>query len=238
MTDQTATRIAPIPIASRPRLPLLVAGVVAGPLFMGLALIQAIVQPDFDIAHHPISALTLGATSGVQIGSFIATGLLTVAFAVGVRGAIRGEPGATWGASFFGGLGIGLVVAGLFVPDPAFGFPAGAPDGMPTSLSTHAIVHGIGFTLAVASLVAATLVFTRRFVVRRSWALAAYSVLSGVVILLMGSSPPGDGASLRYAVATAVGWAWVTIVAVRLLTARANPDVTTSQPRIRQEGDN
>ena len=237
MTEATAPGIAPITLAKRPILPLLKAGVVAGPLFMGMAVIQALVQPEFNIAHHPISALMLGATSWVQIGSFIATGLLMVAFAVGVRRSIRGEAGATWGPVFFAGLGVGLVVAGLFAPDPAFGFPAGAPDGMPTSLSTHAIVHGVGFSLAVACLVAATLVFTRRFVVRRSWPLAAYSIISGVVILVMGTSAPGDGASLRYAIASAVGWAWVTIVALRLLIDRADVNRTNDSTSIRQEGD-
>jgi Protein of unknown function (DUF998) len=237
MTETTATGITPIPIAREPKRLLLQAGVVAGPLFLVVAFIQALVQPDFNIAHHPISALTLGATSWVQIGSFIATGVLAITFALGVRRAIRGEPGSTWGPIFFAGLGLGLVAAGLFVPDPAFGFPAGAPEGMPTSLSTHAVVHGIGFSLAVACLVAATLVFTRRYAVRRTWALAAYSVVSGVVILVMGTTPPGDGASLRYAIATAVGWAWVTVVALRLLTDRPPLDSTTNPTVNRQEGD-
>jgi hypothetical protein len=237
MTEGTAPGIALIPIAGRLRRPLLRAGVVAGPLFLGLALIQALVQPEFNIAHHPISALSLGATSWVQVGSFIATGLLTVGFAVGVRREIRGEPAATWGPILFAGLGVGLVIAGLFVPDPAFGFPAGAPNGMPTSLSAHAIAHGVGFSLAVACLVAATLVFARRFVVRRSWRLAVYSVASGCVILLMGASPPGDGASLRYAIATVVGWAWVAVAALRLLTERTDLDPSVDPAVIRQEGD-
>ena len=236
MTETTASRIRPIPALSPPDRALLIAGVVAGPLFMGLALIQALVQPDFDITHHPISALTLGATAGVQIGSFIATGLLTIAFAIGVRRVIRDQRGSTWGPIFLGGLGVGLVIAGLFVPDPAFGFPAGAPAGIPATLSTHAVIHGVGFSVAVGCLAAATLVFARRFVARRDWAPAAYSIASGALILALGASPPADGASLKYALATAVGWVWVTIVATRLLTDRRSDAGQSSSVRTSEGG--
>ena len=39
--------------------------------------------------------------------------------------------------------GIGLIVGGIFVPDPAYGYPLGTPDSIPSSFSFHGIMHAI-----------------------------------------------------------------------------------------------
>jgi Protein of unknown function (DUF998) len=64
---------------------LLAGGVVAGPLFLAVALIQALVRDGFDLGRHPISLLSLGDLRWIQIAGFVVTGVLCVACAVGMR---------------------------------------------------------------------------------------------------------------------------------------------------------
>ena len=64
---------------------LLACGIVAGPLFLVVALIQAFTRDGFDLSRHPISLLSLGELGWIQIANFIVTGGLYVACAVGLR---------------------------------------------------------------------------------------------------------------------------------------------------------
>ena len=50
---------------------LLAAGVVAGPLFLTVWLIQAITRDGFDPTYHPLSLLSLGGLGWIQIASFV-----------------------------------------------------------------------------------------------------------------------------------------------------------------------
>jgi hypothetical protein len=77
--------------------------------------------------------------------------------------------GGTWGPLLVGGLGVGLILAGIFVTDAGAGFPLGAPAGAPERLSWHGILHEVGFIVAFLSCMAACLVFARRFAARRQW---------------------------------------------------------------------
>lgn len=69
---------------------LLAAGVVAGPWFLTVWLIQAITRDGFDPTYHPLSLLSLGALGWIQIASFVVTGAPYVACAVGMRRTLRG----------------------------------------------------------------------------------------------------------------------------------------------------
>jgi len=77
---------------------LLAAGIIAGPLFLMVPLIEMFTRPGFDIKRHAISMLSLGNLGWIQITTFILTGLLTVACAVGMRLALRGSRGGNLGA--------------------------------------------------------------------------------------------------------------------------------------------
>ena len=67
----------------------------------------------------------------------------------------------------------------------------------------------------------ACFVFVRRFagLGQRGW--AAYSAATGVACLALGAWPGQDGLSVRLAVATVIAWAWVLVLAIRLLTRPA-----------------
>jgi hypothetical membrane protein len=102
---------------------LLVCGVASGPLFVGVSLIQALTRPGFDLTRHPISLLSLGDLGWIQIANFVLSGLLAIAYAVGMRRVLHQGRGGTWGPLLIGAYGAGLIAAGIFPPDPGFGFP-------------------------------------------------------------------------------------------------------------------
>jgi Protein of unknown function (DUF998) len=220
MTQAITTRIGATSRASAEastRL-LLSCGIVAGPLFMAVALAQAFTRPGFDLRRHAISMLSLGELGWIQVANFIVTGLLTAAMAVGVRRALRSGRAGTWGPILLGAYGLGLLGAGIFSTDPAMGFPAGAPAGMPSTLSWHATLHSAAFFVAFTGLIAACFVFARRFAGagRRGW--AAYCAGTGlaapalIAIATTGLVPAG----VALAVLGGVTSAWVAVLAARL----------------------
>ena len=129
---------------------LLVCGTITGPLFFVVAIIQALTRPGYNVLQNAISQLSLGDVGWIQITSFLLTGLLAVACAIGVRRTLKGQKGGGWGALLIGTFGLGLIVAGIFPPDPAFGFPPGSAPGPATTMSAHASLHALGFFISDA----------------------------------------------------------------------------------------
>ena len=197
---------------------LLSCGIITGPLFFAVAIVQAIARPGYDIRRNAISQLSLGDLGWIQIASFLLTGLLAVASAIGVRRMLKGQKGGAWGALLIGTFGLGLIVAGVFAPDPGFGFPPGSPAGPATSMSGHASLHALGFFSSMLSAIADSFVFVRRFgaLPARGW--VSYCVASGVAapalivlsILFMGWS------GVIVALAGAVVFGWVSATSARL----------------------
>ena len=67
---------------------LLVCGAIAGPLFVIAFLIEGATRADYNPLRHPVSSLALGDNGWTQTANFIITGLLMLAFAVGLRRAL------------------------------------------------------------------------------------------------------------------------------------------------------
>lgn len=196
---------------------LLACGAVAGPLFLIIVLIQDYTRSSVEPRRQPLSLLTLGDLGWIQITNFVLAGLLNVAFAIGLRMALRHGPGRLWGPLLIGTYGIGLILAGVFVPDPAFGFPPGAAEGMPSETSWHANLHTVAALVVFSSLIAATFVFARRFFALKQWPWTVYCVLGGAAVLgfvLLSSNENMTSVSLR--AAAAVGWGWASLLAVRV----------------------
>lgn len=208
---------------SRTRL-LLGCGVVAGPLFMVVALVQAFTRPGFDLRRQAISMLSLGDLGWIQIANFLVTGVLALALAVGVRRALRPGRGGTWAPLLIGAYGVGLVAAGIFHPDPAFGFPPGAPAGMPAQSSLHSVLHNVSFFVAFIGLIAACLVMARREagLGRRGWAAycAATAIAAPVFIGLASAGVVASGVAL--AILGVVTSGWIAVISTRLLTQPEN----------------
>jgi len=197
---------------------LLACGIATGPLFFGVAIIQILTRAGYNIRTNAISQLSLGDLGWIQITSFLLTGLLAVACAIGVRRMLKGQRGGTWGALLIGTFGLGLIVAGIFPPDPAFGFPPGSPAGPAASMSGHASLHALGFFVSMLSAIINSFVFVRRFgaLPRRGW--VSYCVASGVAapVLIVLSILFMSWAGVIVAVAGAVVFGWVSATSARL----------------------
>jgi len=208
---------------------LLLCGVVAGPLYVIVGVIEMLTRPGFDPTRHDLSLMSNGDWGWIHISLLILTGLLTIAGAVGMRRVLRGGRGGTWGPLLLGIYGLGLIGAGFFTADPALGFPPGTPADA-HAISWHGLLHFICGVIGFLGLIAACFVFARRFAAQRQRGWVAYSVATGVIYLAafagiaVGSNSVGVITTiviLAFSVAVVLGWAWVSAIAVKLLSERA-----------------
>jgi len=208
---------------------LLTCGAILAPMFYIVVLIQMAARPGFDITRHAISGLSNGDFGWVQITNFIVTGTLALVLAVGVFRALRGGKAGTWAPILIGTYGAGIILAGLFPPDPAMGFPVGAPEGMSATMSASATLHSVGFFTAFSSLVAAGFVFGRRFIAlgQRGW--GTYSIATGVaapIVITLGTTVLISSAGVCFFIAGVVSFGWLSAVAARLLAERRTQTFT------------
>jgi Protein of unknown function (DUF998) len=206
-------------------------GVLAGPFYLVVSLVQAVTRQGFDLAHDDWSLLANGSLGWLQIANLVLSGLMTIAAAVGMRRSLRGTAGGTWGPRLITGYGVGLVLAGVFVADPMNGFPVGAPPGRPASTSWHAMLHLVTGGLGFLCLIAACLVFARRFAGqhRRGW--AGYSVLSGVLFLVsflgIASGSGSAAVVIGFTAGVVIAWAWLAAVSIHVY--RATPKISQAR---------
>jgi hypothetical membrane protein len=197
-------------------------GVVAGPLFVVVALAQALTRDGFDLSKHAWSLLANGELGWIQITNFILTGLMTLAAAVGLRRALMSGRGRTWAPLLIAIYGLSVIGAGLFRADPAQGFPVGTPET--TTISWHGMLHfmvgGVGFLC----LIAACFVLASRFAGDGRHGLAWFSRITGVVFLagFAGIASGSHGpTTLAFVAAVLTTWAWMTTVSVHLYRTAA-----------------
>lgn len=200
----------------------LLAGAAAGPLFFAVVVAQALTRPGFSIARHPLSLLSAGSAGWVQCVNFAIAGLLACAGAKGLIRPARSRFGSAWGPYCVGVFGIGTVLAGLFAPDPAFGFPPGTPEGVPQAMSTHSMLHGLCFDAAFLALIVATAIFGFGYRRCRLRGFAAFSFSCSIALpaLVAGGLTAGSGLGSWFFAAGAVGFCWLTAVCLEM--ARAN----------------
>jgi uncharacterized protein DUF998 len=149
----------------------------------------------------------------------VLSGLLVIAFAFGMRRVLHGSRGGNWGPLLVGVYGLGLIGAGFFTADPAFGFPPGTPPDAHT-ISWHGLLHFITAGIGFFALIAACMVMARRFASQglRGWAI--YSVVSGILFFaaFVGVAT-GSGQSwsvIGFWIGVLFIWAWIAILAARL----------------------
>jgi hypothetical membrane protein len=205
---------------------LLACGGVGAVLFVVVFLIDGATRPGYDPAYHPVSALSLGERGWLQITNFVVSGLLMVAFAVGLRRALVRGPAAVWGPVLLSAFGFGLIGSGVFVMDPMRGYPPGTATDGPTGSWHHAVHDNLGL-LVFVSLPVACFVLARRFAVRPVRAMwLTYSLVTGVLglvlLVVFGIAWETDhrSAGLIQRVLIAVDWAWVAMLSIRLARRR------------------
>lgn len=217
-TDTTETCCADP--ATRKTRALLAYGVIAGPMYVVVSLIQAFTREGFDLTRHSASIMANGGPGWIQVLNLILAGTMTVAAAVGLRRALRGQRGATWGPRLIGAYGVSLIGAGVFRADPTHGFPVGTPDG-PGPVSWHGLLHLAIGAVGFLALIAACFVIARGFAGagERGW--AVYSRCTGVAFLLgfigIASGPGANPATvLGFWAAVILAWAWMSALSARL----------------------
>lgn len=197
---------------------LLTCGTIVAPLFFAAVFTQAFTRAGFDIRRVPLSLLSLGDLGWIQIATFITTGVLALACAVGIRRVLTGSRGGTWGPLLIATYGLGLILAGIFHPDPGYSFPpnAGAPAGMLPTTSGHALVHEVGFVLVVLSLIASCFVFFRTFrsLGQRGW--ATYSAATGVIAPVLLAVGLTTSTIILITATAVVTFGWLSATAARL----------------------
>jgi hypothetical protein len=212
---------------------LLACGVVAGPLYILVGVIEMLIRPGFDLRRHSLSLLSNGELGWIHIAMLVTTGLLTVAGAIGMRWVLRGERGGTWGPVLVGVYGLGLIGAGFFVADPAFGFPPGTPADA-NAVTWHGLMHFVSGGIGFLALIAACCVFARQFAARKQRGWAVYSLITGVLFfaaffgIAAGSQQGGATltvVNLAFSVAVVLGWAWISLMAARLMAGLPNMEV-------------
>ena len=196
---------------------LLACGVVAAPLFLAAALLQALTRPGFDLTRDAVSLLSIGRLGWIQITNFVLTGVLYIAAAAGLRRVLRGRAGGRWVPALLYVCGAGLLAGGVFHPDPSGGFPPGTPAGASAVSSWHGVLHMVSGSAAFLALIAVCLVLGHRFAAcgQRRWAAgsrAAGAIFAGA---LAASGAP-DG-SLTLFAGAAIAMIWVALSSARLI---------------------
>jgi hypothetical protein len=182
---------------------LLACGILAGPLFVAVGLIQAFTRVGFDLCRHPLSLLSLGAGADpdrqLRGGRRAVPGLRR-------RHVAGAAPRPQWHLGPVAGRRLGgRADRGRGVRHRrGCRLPPGAPTGAPQQLSWHGILHEVGFIMAFVSCTAA-------------W----------VAAFVVASWPDMDSISVRLVLASAIQFAFVAALAARLVTELAD-DVTGS----------
>lgn len=199
-------------------------GVLVGPFYLAVALIQAFLRDGFDLMRHALSLLANGPGGWVQTANFVLSGLMVLAAAVGFKRVLGPKSrAASW---FLGAFGASMIVAAVFPADPVDGFPVGTPEGFPTSISTTGLVHfaagTLGFTSLAISCFFAALAMSR-------WnapSLARLSFLSGLAVVLgfFGGFAFSGAGTLGIWFAVLVGWAWLAVMSLYLYRVAPDPN--------------
>jgi hypothetical membrane protein len=197
MSDQSRTRW------------LLTGGVIGPVLFVAVFVAEGWTRAGYDPMRVFVSLLSLSDQGWQQVASFVVSGLLMLAGAVGLGRVLVDGPGCRWVPRLIGLAGVGLILAGIFVTDPAQGYPPGAPLGMPASPSWHGVVHQMASAFVFIGLPIAMLVLARRFRGEGSrWALYCWVSAVGVLVFLFAGLAFTSVAGLlqRVAILLALGW--------------------------------
>ena len=195
-------------------------GVIAGPLYVVVALAQALTRDGFDMSKHAWSLLENGDLGWIQISNFIVTGLMTAAAAVGLRRALSPGRVRTWAPLLITVFGVSMIGAGIFRADPAQGFPVGTPEI--TTISWHGTLHFVVGAVGFLGLIVACFVLASRFFRDGQRRLAWFSRITGVVFLagFIGIASGSHGpTTLAFVAAIIIVFGWLATVSVHFYRA-------------------
>jgi len=201
---------------------LLQAGVGAAVVFLVVLLIEGALRPGYNPIYHTGSELELGNRGWIQRANFLLMAGGVFAFAFGVDRSL----GTTVGTVLLVIFGLGMAVAGVFVPDAVRGYPPGAPTQPLAKPTLQHQVHGVvGGPIAFFALLGACLTLAGQLQGVWRW----YTVLTAIAGLGMtiwtalayqrDAAHPG----LIQRGLIAVYWSWIVVLGIHLVTNPAQP---------------
>lgn len=203
---------------------LLTLGILAGPLYVGIGILEGVLRKGFSFTHHDLSILANGDFGWIHSGMLMLTGLMTILATVGMRRVLKEGLGGKWGTRLLALYGTGLFLAGIFRADPAHGFPQGTPADAP-AVSWHGGLHLLFGSIGFLGLIIACFALARRFKAAKEKGWTLFSRFTGTFYLFafigiaIGSNGSGAALStviLLFSAAVVLGWAWVTAASYKL----------------------
>jgi len=212
---------------------LLACGVIGPLLNIVVLLILGATRPQYNAWLMPDSNLELGDGGWIQIANYILTGALVFGFAIGLRRVLSTGRGSIWIPILLGVYGLTFIAIGIFVTDPALGYPPGAS----SALTIRGLLHDVFGQLQFISLAAACFVLARRDaadLAKRGW--AWYSAVTGllvaasdVVFVLTFKLVDGGPVGLIARIGIIVGGSWVALLAIRLMSKKVSQVSSASE---------
>jgi len=180
-------------------------GIVAPILFTVLVVVASFLRPGYSEIHNFISDLGVGPYAIIQNANFVIFGLLSIGFALGLRGGLPAPQGRAMKAGVLLVIifGFGILYAGVF-PET---YLSGSP-------------HTLASSIAFLSIIAAQLLIWRglQSADRAEWGrYRTYSLISGLLSLILvwfSSSTDFPGAAQRIFIA--VPWIWIEVTGLKL----------------------
>ena len=108
-----------------------------------------------------------------------------------------------------------MLIAGVFVADPAYGFPVGTADG-PGRISWHGALHGVGFAVAMLSWMSGCIVLARALAARGDRQAAGACVLALIGAAVVGAVPAFGALGVRLVLVSAVELGLIAYLCARL----------------------
>jgi hypothetical protein len=201
---------------------LLACRVIAGPLFTISWLLEGTTRVGYDALRHPISSLSIGDFGWTQVTNFLITGVLLLAFAFGLRHALRALKESTGVPLLIALIGFGLIGAGIFVTDPMNGYPLDTPN-LPLQYSLAGRLHRFFSAFVFLGLPVACFMFARLFTRYGEGAWAVYSRATGIAFLLAfivttagfaQVNGLANFAGLLQRITLTIGFAWLMLLAL------------------------
>ncbi|GAA1991410.1 DUF998 domain-containing protein [Microbacterium pumilum] len=189
-------------------------GVVAGPFYIVVSLLEATLRPGFDLGRHSWSLMANGEFGWAHSAVLVITGLMVIAAAIGIGRALHVRTAAVLLAAF----GAGQIGAGFFTADPADGFPVGTPAGA-GEITWHGLLHLVCGGLGFLAFTAATIVLGVRFLRHREPGWGVFSIATGVLFIAAFGGIASGGAGpmvIAFIFAVVLAFAWLGLTCIRL----------------------
>jgi hypothetical protein len=183
--------------------------------------ILVLTRDGFDFTRHYWSLLANGDLGWVQMANYLLTGLMLVAFSVGLRRAIRPGLADRWAPALVGVFGAGMAAAGIFTADSYGDFPFLPTLDGAQGTSGPGLLHFAALCVGSAAVAAACFALARKFAVDGATWLARFSAVTAVVVLV-GLLPsiatfPGNAVNnVRFTLVVVFVLGWIATVAAHL----------------------